>query len=76
MKLPLHLSDEILDLDSSQHFKRHGISYSERPIMATFCWPSWKLCYRSGFEQNNEGGLPSPTIHGRYKCKCYLGEGL
>jgi len=76
MKLPFNLSDEIVDSDSSEHFQRHGISYSERSIMATFCWPSWKLCYGSRFEQDNEGRLPSPTIHGWYECKCSSGEGI
>jgi len=76
MKLPLNLSDDILVSDSSKHFKRHGISYFERSIMAAFRWPSWKLRYRSSFEQDNEGRLPSPTIYGRYKCKCSSDEGL
>ena len=76
MKFRLNLSDEILDSDSSQHFKRHDISYSERSVMATLRWPCWKLRYGSSFEQDNEGRLPSPTIHGRYECKCSLGEGL
>ena len=76
MKLSLNLSDDILVSDSSEHFKCHDISHFEPSIMATFRWPSWKLRYRSSLEQDNEGRLPSPTIHGRHECKCSSGEGL
>jgi len=76
MKFPLHLLNEILDPAPSEHFKCHDISYPERTIMATFRWPCWKLRYRSSFEQDDEGRLPSLTVSGWYECKCSSGEGL